>query len=184
MRALFKVLLHAGAGENAPGTGLALPQMIAALTGNALPVGGSVSLPLALARVIEAGGGTVLTNADVREIVVSGSRATAVKLADGARIDASQFVASSIHVPGTMQMAGEQHFPQAVRDKMKDWQWGHHSLVSLHLALNEKPAYAAAKFDPDMNRAFNVIFGAEDGEQISKSFEQIRQGKVPDDLKA
>jgi phytoene dehydrogenase-like protein len=182
MRALFKVLLHAGAGENAPGTGLALPQMIAALTGNALPVGGSVSLPLALARVIEAGGGTVLTNADVREIVVSNGRATGVKLADGTRIDAGEFVASSIHIPGTMQMAGERHFSQTVRDKMKDRQWGHHSLVSLHLALSEKPDYVAAKFDSDMNRAFNVIFGAEDGDQIARSFEQIREGKVPDDL--
>ena len=182
MRALFKVLLHAGAGENEPGTGMALPAMIAALTGNALPVGGSVSLPLALARVIEAGGGTVRTHADVREIVVSGGRATGVKLADGTLIEARKFVASAIHMPGTMQLAGEQHFPQAVRDKMKDWQWGRHSLVTLHLALSEKPDYTAAKFDPDMNRAFNVIFGAEDGDQISKSFEQIRQGKLPDDL--
>lgn len=182
MRALFKVLLHAGAGENAPGTGLALPAMIAALTGNALPVGGSVNLPLALARVIEAGGGMVRTNADVHEICVTGGRASGVKLADGTLIEADKFVASSLHAPGTMQLAGEQHFPQPVRDKLKDWQWGNHSLVTLHLALNEKPAYVAAKFDPDMNRAFNVIFGAEDGEQIARSFEQVRQGKVPDDL--
>ena len=182
MRALFKVLLHAGAGENEPGTGLALPAMIAALSGNALPFGGSVNLPLALARVIVAGGGTVQTNADVREICVTGGRATGVKLADGTLIEANKFVASSIHVPGTMQMTGEEHFPQAVRDKIKDWHWGRHSLVTLHLALNEKPDYIAAKFDPDMNRAFNVLFGAEGGEQIDRSFEQIRQGKIPDDL--
>jgi phytoene dehydrogenase-like protein len=182
MRALFKVLLHAGAGENEPGTGIALPGMISALTTNALPVGGSASLPLALARIIKTCGGTVQASADVREIIVTGNRATGVKLADGTLIEASKFVASSIHLPGTMQIAGEDHFPQAVRDKMKDWQWGRHSLVTLHLALTEKPDYTAAKFDPDMNRAFNVIFGAEDDAQIRKSFEQIRQNKLPDDF--
>jgi len=182
IRALFKVLLHAGAGENEPGTGLALPAMISALTANALPVGGSVSLPLALSRLIVASGGVVQTNADVKEIIVSGTRASGVKLADGTVIEADKFVASSIHLPGTLKMTGEAHFPQAVRDKMKDWQWGRHSLVTLHLAINEKPDYAAAKFDPDMNRAFNVIFGAEDDAQIKKSFAQIRESKIPDDF--
>ena len=182
MRALFKVLLHAGAGENEPGTGLALPAMISALTANALPVGGSASLPLALARVIEACGGSVRTSADVREIIVTGKRATGVKLADGTLIEADQFIASSIHLPATMRMAGEDHFPIAARDKMKDWQWGRHSLVTLHLALADKPDYAAAKFDPDMNRAFNVVFGAEDDAQIRQSFEQIRQNRLPDDF--
>ncbi len=182
MRALFKVLLHAGAGENAPGSGLALPSMIAALSGNALPVGGSISLPLALVRIIEAGGGKVQPRAAVVEISINGGRATGVKLADGARVEAEKFIACAINLPATMRLAGEEYFPQAARDKMKEWNWGTHSLVSLHLALNEKPDYVAAKFDPDMNRAFNVIFGAEDGAQIDESFAQIRQHKVPDDL--
>lgn len=182
MRALFKVLLHAGAGENAPSSGLALPGMISALTGNALPVGGSVNLPLALARVIEAGGGSVRVNAGVREIVIAGGRATGVTLDDGEMIEADRFVASSLNVPATIAMTGEDHFPAAVHEKMKAWQWGNHSLVSLHLALNAKPDYAAAKFDPDMNRAFNVLFGAEDSAQIEKSFEQIRNRQLPDDL--
>jgi phytoene dehydrogenase-like protein len=182
LRAWFKVLLHAGAGENAPGSGLALPSMIAAATGNAQPVGGSISLPLALARIIEAGGGVVKTRADVREICVAGNRATGVILSDGECVDAERFVASSVNAPATLRFAGEEHFPKAARDKLKDWNWGTHSLLTLHLALNEKPDYVAAKFDPDMNRAFNVIFGAEDGVQIERSFQQIRQNRIPDDL--
>jgi phytoene dehydrogenase-like protein len=70
IRMLFKLLLYAGAGENAAGSGLALPAMIAALTRNALPVGGSASLPLALARVIAAGGGKVETNAEYARSVL------------------------------------------------------------------------------------------------------------------
>jgi phytoene dehydrogenase-like protein len=182
MRALFKVLFHATAGENVPGSGLILPAMIAGLTDIAQPCGGSVSLPLALARIIEAGGGEVRTLAAVREISVAGGRASGVTLDDGTRIEAEKFVASAVNLPATMRLAGEEAFPPAVRDKMRQWNWGTHSLVTLHLALNQKPDYDAAKFDPDMNRAFNVVFGAEDADQITRSFEQIGQHKVPDDL--
>ncbi|MGZ3411079.1 MAG: phytoene desaturase family protein [Xanthobacteraceae bacterium] len=182
IRALFKTLLHAGAGENEPGSGLALPGMISALTGNALPVGGSVALPLALARIIQSCGGSVQTNAEVREIIVTGGRATGVGLADGTSIEANRFVTSSLNAPATMRLAGEQYFPDAVREKLDAWEWGRHSLVTLHLALNAPPDYAAAAFDPDMNRAFNVIFGCSEGEEIEKSFEQIRRGDIPDRL--
>jgi phytoene dehydrogenase-like protein len=180
LRALFKLLLHAGAGENEPGTGLAFPQMISALTGNALPVGGSVSLPLALARLIVAAGGTVQTNADVQEICVRGGRASGVRLADGTLIEADRFVASGVNVPATVKLAGEDHFSAAVRQKSKDWQWGRHSLITIHLALNAPPDYASAKFDPDMNRAFNINLGFGDAEQIDRYFEQCRRGEVPD----
>ncbi len=182
LRALFKVLYHATAGENEPGTGLALPFMIGSLTAIAQPCGGSVSLPLALARIVEDAGGRVQTQAEVREICVAGDRATGVRLADGTRIDATKFVPSSLNLPTTMRLAGEERFPQAVRDKMRAWSWGTHTLVTLHLALNAKPDYAAAKFDAAMNRAFNVIFGAEEGAQIERSFAQIRNHQFPDDL--
>jgi phytoene dehydrogenase-like protein len=180
IRMLFKLLLYAGAGENAAGSGLALPAMIAALTRNALPVGGSASLPLALARVIAAGGGKVETNADVREIRVAGGRATGVRLADGTTIEAKRFVASAIHAPGTMALAGAEHFPEDVRQKLDAWQWGAHSLVTLHLALNAPPDYAAAAFDPDMNRAFNVLFGFDDDTQIEHCMQQIKRCQFPD----
>ena len=49
-----------------------------------LPEGGSIRLPLALARIIEENGGTVLTSKSVRRIVVEGGRATGVVTADGA----------------------------------------------------------------------------------------------------
>jgi len=182
LRALLKVLYHATAGENVPGTGLALPAMMSSLTGIACPCGGSVSLPLALTRAIEANGGTVQTAAEVKEICVAGGRATGVKLADGTRLDADKFLASAINLPATMRLSGEEHFPQAVREKMRQWNWGTHTLVTLHLALNDKPDYVAAQFDPDMNRAFNVILGAEDADEIARSFGQIARHRIPDDL--
>ncbi len=180
IRTLFKVLMHAGTGENEPGTGLALPAIVSALTDTALPVGGSASLPAALARIITANGGVVRTGVEVREICIDKGRATGVRLDDGTRLDAAKFVASAIDAPATMRLAGDEHFPAAVRQKLERWHWGNHSLCTLHLALEAPPDYAAARFDPDMNRAWNVVFGAEDDGELVRSFEQCRRGEFPD----
>lgn len=180
IRTLFKLLMHVTTGENVPGTGLIFPMILASITHLALPVGGSASFSHALARLIEAGGGVVRTGAEVREIVVEANRATGVRLADGTRIEATRFVASGIDAPGTMHLAGPQHFPAPVREKLDNWHWGDHSLVTIHLALDAPPAYAAAKFDPDIDRAFNVFFGFDDTEQVIRCFEQCRNGEFPD----
>ena len=77
-------------------------------------------------------------------------------------------------------MAGESHFPAPITDKLANWHWGDHSLVTLHLALNTPPRYASAKFDPDIERAFNVFFGFDDTEQVARCFDQCRRGEFPD----
>jgi hypothetical protein len=61
---------------------------------------------------------------------------------------------------------GEDRFPEDVRKKLNGWHWGNHSLVTLHLALRDKPVYHSAEFDPDIDRAFNIFFGMDDIEQV------------------
>jgi phytoene dehydrogenase-like protein len=180
IRTLFKLLMHVTTGENVPGTGLIFPMILASITHLALPIGGSASLSHALARVIEAGGGVVRAGIAVREITVEANRATGVRLADGSRVEAARFVASGIDAPGTMQLAGAEHFPGPVREKLEAWHWGDHSLVTIHLALDAPPDYAAAKFDPDINRAFNIFFGFDDTEQVVRCFEQCKASEFPD----
>ncbi|MGB7830969.1 MAG: NAD(P)/FAD-dependent oxidoreductase [Xanthobacteraceae bacterium] len=182
IRTLFKLLMHVTTGENAPNNGMMMPVIMSALSDNALPVGGSASFTNALTRVVEDCGGKVITGADVREIIVAGGRATGVRLADNSRIDAKVFVASGIDAPATMRMTGEEHFPAGVREKLNGWHWGNHSLVTLHLALNAPPIYSSQDFDPDMSRAFNVIFGFDDTDQVMRCFEQCRRGEFPDHL--
>jgi phytoene dehydrogenase-like protein len=50
--------------------------------GFTLPVGGAVALPLALARIVEAGGGSVMLDAEVKEIRMDGGRAAGVRVPD------------------------------------------------------------------------------------------------------
>src|SRR5262249_58015550 len=102
-----------------------------------LPVGGSASFTDALARVIEACGGSVITGADVKEVVVRNGRATGVRLADGGAVEGSRFIASAIDAPTTMRMAGEDLVPEDVRKKLDAWRAGNHRRVTCHLALRD-----------------------------------------------
>lgn len=182
IRTLFTSYMHVITTENQPGAGMVFPAIFSNVMGFTLPVGGAVSLPLALARIVEAGGGTVVLDAEVKEIRMAGGRAAGVRLANGETIDGRHFVASAIDAPTTMHMAGEELFPEDVRDKLNGWHWGNHSLVTLHLALRDRPLYKSRAFDPDIDRAFNIFFGMDDIAQVEQCFEQCAAQKFPDVL--
>src|SRR5450631_1451739 len=179
IRTLFTSYMHVITTENVAGAGIVFPAIFANIASFTLPVGGAVSLVSALTRVVEAGGGEVITGADVKEIVVKNGRATGVKLADGKTISVTKFVASAIDFPGTVAMAGEELFPEPVRDKAKTWHWGNHSLVTLHLALKNAPAYRAEAFDPDVARAYNIFFGMDTIDDVASCFDDCKDKKFP-----
>ena len=179
IRTLFTSYMHVITTESVPGAGIVFPLIFANVMEFTLPVGGSASFTDALARIVEACGGTVMTGADVKEIVVRNGRAAAVRLADGDTVEGRRFVASAIDAPTTMRMAGEELFPEDVRKKLNAWHWGNHSLVTLHLALRDRPAYRAAAFDPDIDRAFNIFFGMDDIDQVRSCFEDCAAEKFP-----
>ena len=179
IRTLFTSYMHVITTENVAGAGIVFPAIFSNIASFTLPAGGAVSLVSALARAVEAGGGEVITGADVKEIVVKNGRATGVKLADGKTIEGSKFVASAIDFPRTVQMAGEELFPEPVREKAKAWHWGNHSLVTLHLALRQAPAYRAEAFDPDIARAYNIFFGMENIDEVASCFADCAAKKFP-----
>ena len=179
IRTLFTSLMHVITAENVPGAGVVFPAIFSNVASLGLPVGGSVSLLNALARVVEAGGGAVITGADVKEIKVAQGRAIGVVLADGSAIDGQNFVASAVDFPQTVALAGDALFPRAVCDKAKAWHWGSHSLATLHLALRKPPAYRAESFDPDVARAFNMFFGMENIEDVASTFADCGAHRFP-----
>jgi phytoene dehydrogenase-like protein len=179
IRTLFTSYMHVITTENVPGAGIVFPAIFANIASFTLPVGGAHALPLALARVVEAGGGEIFTGAEVKEITVSKGRATGVKLADSRSIEAKTFVASAIDFPRTVEITGEQLFPEPVRDKAKAWHWGNHSLVTLHLALKDPPRYRAEAFDADVAKAYNIFFGMDHIDDVASCFEDCAAKKFP-----
>jgi phytoene dehydrogenase-like protein len=182
IRTLFTSYMHVITTENVVGAGIVFPAIFANIASFTLPVGGAVSLVNALTRVVETGGGEVVTGADVKEITVEYGRATGVRLADGKFIAGRKFVASAIDFPSTVQMAGAELFPEPVREKAKSWHWGNHSLVTLHLALRQAPAYHAAAFEPDIARAYNIFFGMDTIDDVASCFDDCAAKKFPEVL--
>jgi len=179
LRALFNLFAHAITVEDEPGTGLFLPSLFSTHTTLGLPCGGALEFPRALERIILAHGGSVRRGSPAREVLREGGRAAGVLLDSGERIPARRFVASSLNAPASIRLAGEDAFPPEVNEKMRRWNWGFHSLATLHLALAEPPRYAAERFDSDVARAFNVIFGAGSETEVFENARERRAGKLP-----
>ena len=105
-----------------------------------LPEGGSIRLPMALARIIEENGGTILTDRPVTRIVVEGGRATGVVTADGSAYRASHAVVSSIHIRHLPGIVGEENLPAGYLAGIVRWQPSL-TMFASHYALSEAPRF-------------------------------------------
>ncbi|NVB38252.1 NAD(P)/FAD-dependent oxidoreductase [Pseudenhygromyxa sp. WMMC2535] len=81
--------------------------------GGNYPVGGSAEFARTIAPRIESGGGALLTNAEVDEVVVEGGRAVGVRMADGRELRAPLIISNA----GAVNTYGEL-LPQAVREEI------------------------------------------------------------------
>jgi phytoene dehydrogenase-like protein len=105
-----------------------------------LPEGGSIRLPLALARIIEENGGTILTDKPVTRIVVEDGRATGVVTADGSAYRASHAVVSGIHIRHLPDIVGQENLPAEYRAGIARWQPSL-TMFASHYALSEAPRF-------------------------------------------
>ncbi|HEY4846052.1 MAG TPA: NAD(P)/FAD-dependent oxidoreductase [Candidatus Dormibacteraeota bacterium] len=105
-----------------------------------LPEGGSIRLPLALARVIEENGGQVLTSKPVTRIMVDGGRATGVVTGDGSTYTASKAVVSTIHIANLPAIVGEENLTPDYRAGIARWKPSL-TMFAAHYALSEAPRF-------------------------------------------
>jgi phytoene dehydrogenase-like protein len=105
-----------------------------------LPRGGSAALPLALARLIEAHGGTILTDRRVTGLVLESGRCVGVETEDGERHRARRAVVSTVHVKHLVEMAPREAWGEDFLFAVDTWRPGI-ALFPTHLATTEAPAY-------------------------------------------
>lgn len=115
-----------------PGTGLHL-SLIAGLHewGVRHPVGGTGAFTQALARCVEAHGGTVLTNAKVKEILTSRGQARGVTLEDGRSFSASEVVAATDPVTLITKLLDPGVVPDQTKDEIRGLQNLHSNIYTL-----------------------------------------------------
>jgi phytoene dehydrogenase-like protein len=105
-----------------------------------LPRGGSAALPLALARVIEEHGGTIVTGKRVAGLVLEEGRCVGVETDEGDRYRARRGVVSTIHPKHLAEMAPAELWTDEFRYGVETWRAGI-ALFPTHLATTEAPAF-------------------------------------------
>jgi phytoene dehydrogenase-like protein len=125
-----------------PGTGI-LPFAVTAGRaefGWASPLGGSDSLPRALARLIQEHGGRVVTSAAVTEVIVEKGKAAGVITAAGEQYRARRAVLSTIHVAQLEEVLPAGSLPDDFLKNARSWRPGL-TLFAVHLALARTPGF-------------------------------------------
>ena len=149
-------------------------------TGYQLCQGGSFNLARALMETFIASGGTFAPQAHVERIVIEGGRATGIALADGRSVRARAFVASTIDVHQTFEtMIGRAQLPEHFCRKLDGFRYTPWTIFGLHLALHESPHFAAARFDPNVNRALKWSIGADTMAELASAHQDVQAGRVP-----
>ena len=143
-------------------------------------VGGSQQLAVGLQRVLEANGGVVQTDMEVKRVRLRGNRAVGVELKDGRKLEAAKAVVTNIEPKKSfLQLVGEEHLPSTFATRVKNYHSRGRSLFVLHLALSEPPNYKAAAQNAPVNRAFSQeMFGGSMLDQV-RAYQDIALGKPP-----
>ena len=136
-------VLHTGLGPDQATSGF-MTQVIAAalqLGGMPVPRGGGGTLVDALTDVIRSAGGEVRTGADVERVLVSGGRATAVRVAGGETVSASRAVVASV-TPTALygRLLAEGEVPDRVWQAARRFRYGRGEM-QIHIAMNELPRW-------------------------------------------
>ncbi len=93
---------------------------------------------------------------------------------------ARQFVASTLDVHQTFdKLIGREQMPEDFRRKLDGFKYTAWTLFGLHLALHESPRFAAASFDPNVNRTLKWSIGAETMEDLFSAHQDVQAGRVP-----
>jgi phytoene dehydrogenase-like protein len=131
--------------------------------------GGSGELSASLIRCIEDHGGTVLANADVREVVTAGGRATGVVMDDGTRHTARDGVIGAIHPHLLPQMVPD--LDEWTAKAAKRTHISSAACLTVHAAL-EKPLRYRYESQGDAPRAVMT----DSYETLRRAFDDLRYG--------
>jgi phytoene dehydrogenase-like protein len=170
-------VLHTGLGPDQATSGF-MTQVIACalqLGGMPVPRGGGVQLVDALSGIVRDSGGELRTDATVERVLVSGGRATAVRLADGETIRAERAVVASVtptQLYGGLLRDGE--VPQEVTAAAKRFRYGRGEM-QIHFALSEPPDWRG-----DERLAKTAIVHVTPGlDGVSRAVNEAERGLLP-----
>ena len=151
-------------GDDPPGLqGLAhnLP-LVLSFEPAAIPIGGTQAITDALVSAGTKRGVEYHTRAEVDRVVVSGSRATGIKLADGTEV-ATDLVVSSLGIPQTvLRMLADAEVSPRLVERINNIHYDRGQLWWVNVAVHEPPSYAAAATNPGIGPQPRLYWGPKD----------------------
>ena len=170
-------VLHTGLGPDAAASGFMTRVIAFAIEAGGMPIprGGGARLVDALVRLIEDHGGTCQTGQDVERIVVTGGRATGVRLTDGEVLDAGRAVVCNVtptQLYGRLLEPGD--VPAEIGEAGKRFRFGR-SEMQIHFALSEAP-----RWDGDDRLGRTAIVHLTPGlDGVSRAVNEAERGLLP-----
>jgi phytoene dehydrogenase-like protein len=141
--------------------------------------GGSGKLGEAFVKCLEAHGGRVMTNAEVKRIIIDGDTATGIELADGTVIKADKMVITNLEPHTTFKkLIGEDKLTPQFKHSVERWRAEDTVLFTTHLALDEPLKWKCAEFNPDINRCLGVLL-VDNPQELYDDFAEISMQKLP-----
>jgi phytoene dehydrogenase-like protein len=137
----------------------------------AIAVGASQSITDALVAAGGKRGAEYFGGSEVEEIIVAGTRATGVRLADGSTIGA-KIVVSDLGLPQTILrlMRGVELTPR-IAHRLRNIHYDRGQLLWANVALHEPPRYAAAATNPGVGPQPRLYCGPKDPEYLSTRYQ-------------
>jgi phytoene dehydrogenase-like protein len=170
-------VLQTGLGPDTAASGFMTRVIAFAIEAGGMPIprGGGARLVDALVRLIEDHGGTCQTGQDVERVVVSGGRATGVRLTDGKVLDAGRAVVCNVtptQLYGRLLEPGD--VPAELAEAGKRFRFGR-SEMQIHLALSEPP-----RWDGDDRLGRTAIVHLTPGlDGVSRAVNEAERGLLP-----
>ncbi|MGZ4405798.1 MAG: phytoene desaturase family protein [Gaiellaceae bacterium] len=170
-------VLHTGLGPDAAASGFMTRVIAFAIEAGGMPIprGGGARLVDALVRLIEDHGGTCQTGQDVERIVVTGGRATGVRLTDGEVLDAGRAVVCNV-TPTQLygRLLEPDEVPAEIGEAAKRFRFGR-SEMQIHFALSERP-----RWDGDDRLGRTAIVHLTPGlDGVSRAVNEAERGLLP-----
>ena len=179
---LYRVTVEWGFPVDQTGTGVAFLSFIMWTVGNwKLALGGTHSLAKAMTQACYREGVDLLESCSVEKILLEDGRAVGVRDRRGAEYRASKVVASNADLRQTLlDMVGEDHLSTLWVKRAKAFRYGpSHVLATPMFCLYEPPAYASARWDPDIDRCFYTMVGFDGPEDTIRYIRDAYGGTVP-----
>ena len=169
-------VLHAGLGPDDTYSGLMAKVIMGAIGMTNIPVvtGGSRVIVDAFRAVIDANGGTIVTDADVEAIIVHGGEATGVRTTDGTSYPADRGVICNVTPTQLYGRLLEGEVPEDTKARADRYRYGRADM-QIHYALDSPPEW------PDDELATTAMIHLTPGlDGVSKAVNEAERGLLPE----